>query len=144
MFLSQRPNNDPAPFHKKDNGIRSDTNVHSYGRWEFDPRPEFTQTRDPFPWLLPDGSRHNKSSANYLVPEVDCYAMGAVGEIPGVRWAPRHEEFDTPVNAILSDYRSYHKGPESAVRWLRDREWIDYPAEDHARRVLSKLVAVYS
>lgn len=114
MFLSQRPNNDP--------------------------HPAFTQTRDPKPLLDPE-----ESGRYSVMPGMH----PSIAVRNGLIWAPRHEEFDTPVNPILAAFRSRNY---PIPYWVHRLKLGHAPAGveatpqqiDHARRVLSKLVAVYS
>jgi hypothetical protein len=91
IFLSHRPNLDPEPY----------LNVHANTRqadnrdgWRsFAPRPEFEPTRDPEPWTCDPA-----------------YAKGYCRSIRRTvhhdAWSPRREQYDTPVNPILTDFRS--------------------------------------
>lgn len=168
MFLSQRPNNDKRPWDL--DGVRFAVKPITPGA-RFDPRPEFTQTRDPLPWIDARGIRWADS------------------RVTNVAFSPRHEEFDTPVNPILEAVRLgkatpaallkairtgnasspagrvfekaasrqlgefrivpsegdwYLKGGRGGSRRRTDMEVYAFARIDHARRVLSKLVAVYS
>lgn len=140
MFLSQRPNNDPQQWEHRVTGKRFPDTYEAgteAGLCDDNPRPEFTQTRDPKPWDL--------FGVRFAIRPIT----------PGAVWIPRHEEFDTPVNTILAEFRhnltvspSLGLGlAEGYLRWSEagsgEPTWTA-EERDHARRVLSKLVAVYS
>jgi len=156
IFISQRPNNDPAPYvvtltkrtpfsnpmstGSMDEFVREESRVR-------DPRPEFDHTRDPEPVVdSRTGIRHVGGN---------CY----FGERPTCQWAPRHEQFDVPVNRVLAAYREYvgnfgdddRSEAERRLEELSTLDWSSIPAFeptpeelDHARRVLAKLVGVFS
>lgn len=142
MFLSQRPNNDPQQWQHRVTGKRFPDPYEAgteAGLCDDNPRPEFTQTRDPLPWIDARGIRWADS------------------RVTNVTWSPRHEEFDTPVNRVLAAFRSHYWSfrPENAEAWLKDMNEGDGYGFDatlsatdaeveHARRVLSKLTAVYA
>ena len=157
MFLSQRPNNDPQPVYRPSDGKRGGLmGLHPnllpgehgpFGRLErlhYSPRPEFTQTRDPRPWLCACGLRHEKRQRTRCAPD----------------WSPRHEEFDTPINPILADFRETRRVSNwkfLARNWLElldeDPEMLDTfvwhpivnPTQSeirHARRVLHLLAVI--
>lgn len=142
MFLSQRPNNDPEKWLAADQ-----TRTAAPGNWhsKFDPRPEFTQTRDPKPWFntgamaFPWRSRGREDVSQ--------------SSICSSEWLPRHEEFDTPVNPILTEFRStwtsnYREGAQNWLIYI-DGSWgiksIEHSTvqqRDHARRVLHLLAVI--
>ena len=104
IFTSQRVNLDREPW-VDDHGKRHATEeawcdacggCSTYLR----PRPEFEPTRDPFPYVSALGAR-------YAYP-------GTLGRERLV-WAPRREEFDTPVNRVLEAFRAV--GDASAEEW---------------------------
>jgi len=135
IFTSQRVNLDPEPYVGPTSGERRAEPFEDHGEPAFlDPRPEFEPTRDPFPVEF-DGSRFP--------------AFGFRSEKPmGARWAPRREQFDTPVNPILVAFRDTN---DDALSWLADWkgtvEWIPdtlglraaLEIADHAHRVLTGL-----
>ena len=130
IFKSKTVNLDPEPW------------VTPYGRTssepvnggDYQPRPEFEPTRDPAPWTT-DALGNSRA------------AEGGWGK----RWSPRREQFDTPVNRIMVEFREgwSHDPTYGAANWLislDDPTWdvrsvFDAtPAEiDHARRVLTRL-----
>lgn len=143
MFLSQRPNNDPKPFEIPNtyDALTGEGNVRLSKKADgavLAPRPEFTQTRDPHPYVGPNGA------TRHAFP-------GWLGSDRLV-WSPRHEEFDTPVNAILAAFRIARHGgisvQEQASGWLavlkvRFAEDDATPEQfDHARRVLHLLAVI--
>jgi hypothetical protein len=143
-FVSQRPNTDPEPYLYPD-GHRNSVGGAWAGQWpKLAPRPEYTQTRDKEPWVTNQGVRsefpiHGRS-----------------------KWDPRHDEFDPPVNPIIAAYRSepdfdlWDIGFAMFTTYGGEKSWeqpghyfhcfvVASPTEiDLARRVLSKLGAVYS
>lgn len=149
IFVSQRANDDPEPW-VSHHGRHEDPDP---AGWDFDvefsfqPRPEFTQTRDEWPWQNEDGERqalHNR--------------------LLGYEWSPRHDEFDPPVNTVLQAYRKFSHRLGAVDLWLAAHDaleafggyvtWDDpehafhvltkaHSAEvQHARRVLTKLAAL--
>lgn len=106
---------------------------------EYSPRPEFEPTRDKRPWRnIYDGSRWEDNWSDW----------------EGLEWAPRTEQFDTPVNKVLEqvrlqatrtgDFPTVAKNILSALeqgeRSLQVRllKWTPDEA-DHARKVLARL-----
>ena len=137
IFKSQQVNLDPEPY-LREGGRRFRLNWQSAGLI-LAPRPEFEPTRDPYPWL--DKQTRNRYSA------------------PGKRlssnkpwvYAPRREQFDTPVNPLLArlrvihgrkgfDYRTFLESLTGVDAW----QWLDFASAaqvDHAVRVITRLVA---
>lgn len=115
MFLSQRPNNDPQPL-RVDNSdghvtkgktrfAVNDPYKYRNAKFVFDPRPEFTQTRDPYPYVGPNGA------TRHAFP-------GWLGS-DRLAWSPRHEEFDAPVNPILFAVRQGKANPTAMLKAIR-------------------------
>lgn len=135
IFKSRQINNDPQPWA-----------CHTHlGRWAgqcdhagsiHSPRPEFDVTRDPEPWIIDTGYLVIRSA--FEPREDDPLVVYA-------EWSPRRDQFDTPVNLILVEFRA---SQHSAQWWLatlahepESYRWT--PAQiDHARRVLTRLAAV--
>lgn len=148
IFKSRQVNLDPAPWRAIKGGVRtSGSMVEGLTRIGvevvLDPRPEFEPTRDPEPYLIL-GER-SATPADFAL------------------FAPRREQFDTPVNPILvamrDDYQQY-VGTPGAVDRVFWESWLERlprvkshgviasahggfvaTAEqiDHARRVLTRL-----
>lgn len=143
IFLSQRPNNDPRPMVRLYDDRRhsvDDLNGWSHSCFEeecpLDPRPEFTQTRDPEPWITRQSYTHTDRYR---------YAENVNGVL---EWLPRHEEFDTPVNGVLDLFRrqrtrliptrAHAEGFLSGIDRLLS-EGFTVAEVSHARRVLRRL-----
>lgn len=111
-------------------------------------RPEFEPTRDPKPWKNVYNGRR--------LPNTESLARlwrNGKGNRTHWVWAPRREQFDTPLNRVLVDMRGYRserltmKNPKGWARVLsafevaaQDNPWQATPDEiDHARRVLVRL-----
>ena len=126
IFKSRQVNLDPEPYF--DGTFRS-----AYPTLcEYDPRPEFEPTRDPYPWLYSYGDRSASNSSS-----------------GSARWVPRREQFDTPVNRVLEAFRADDAGEalaQTAIGWLNGGSMGDgyaTPDEiDHARKVLTRLAAI--
>ena len=111
-------------------------------------RPEFEPTRDPWPWEHPDGTRwYAEDGACWPESGPDA---GLVHEWSNVlKWAPRREQFDTPVNRVLVAFRDAGRRanlqPWMDVRGLPDPvlagRMLHATSDeiDHARRVLTRL-----
>lgn len=85
---------------------------------------------DPYPWLC-----------DY---EIDGQPVRSFFDGHGrYTWAPRHEQFDTPVNRVLVLFRrdAEHNGIEAALEYDWPTNSVASSAEeiDHARRVLTRL-----
>lgn len=141
MFISQRPNLDPTPWENMGGhrvGPKAAAVMHlPIPGWTKNPRPEFEPTRDPEPW------RSKNHVIRYTQAQHDSMLYSEV-----LRWAPRREQFDTPVNPILVAFRA---DDSFAQTWLDDLDlgsgdafWcLPTPTEiDHARKVLTRLAAL--
>lgn len=144
LFKSREFNLDREPF--VIDGIRRSREwalTHASITLQYDPRPEFEPTRDPDPYEQLDlyGNVCGRASRE------------DVARRPGrVRWAPRREEFDTPVNPILVTFRAglghyeTDDGEEAdasqqAALWLADWGNVEGAADqiEHARVVLTAM-----
>ena len=150
IFKSQQVNLDPEPWvgiRPLRHRVAAPPKRETYDTYHFDPRPELAPTRDPFPYA-------------YVHPNGN---LGARMQDPdGLtdkewEWAPRREQFDTPVNRVLVTFRSAvrlaarahgERGLEYAVEeylWLIEQSGYDKyytPDEiDHARKVLTRLAS---
>ena len=100
-----------------------------HGRYTWAPRPEFEPTRDPEPWLETWGPNTGARYGHYMWVSLT--------------WAPRREQFDTPVNRVLVLFRrdAEHNGIDSALEYDWPTNSVASSAEeiDHARRVLRRL-----
>lgn len=90
------------------------------------PRPEFEPTRDPKPWLTP---------GTFDAPGDTRHADQRSGSS---LWAPRREEFDTPVNRVLVDARAIGWRDPNTLDQYPDTDW-SADEIDHARKVLTRL-----
>lgn len=136
IFKSRQVNLDPFPYVDSDSR-RYDLASGKPRPEEYKPRPEFEPTRDPEPWAHRAYGDRSKFELNSFV------------------WAPRREEFDTPVNRLLLEFRRLWVGQVDIVEQAAElaynlgehdylwelREDTDYtPAEiEHARKVLERL-----
>lgn len=148
IFKSHQINLDPEPYRCASSG-RRDGRVHGDPECDdctLDPRPEFEPTRDPHPWLITgDGLTE---ADDYRIASLDWTSFWDWDTQEG-HYRPRRERFDTPVNPILVDCRSYwaHHGDKltawHAMEYLNicAIEKMDATPEqiDHARRVLTRL-----
>lgn len=150
IFKSKQVNLDPHPW-LSENGPRYKRPPYPHTTWSLRPRPEFEPTRDPEPWL------HTHVSEN-------CHDTGgrmSFNNGIGYEWSPRREQFDTPVNPILVEFRNTlpntngGSAPWLAAHWTcSDEMWrqmclsdhhdeavpIGTPEhEAHARKVLTRL-----
>ena len=131
IFKSHQVNIDPEPWKSLNHGGRGATAL-VYDDMKYSPRPEFEPTRDPEPYVREDGWRERKEAKNL--------------QGRGYGWAPRREEFDTPVNQALVDFRRRYvlNGTrDDAAEWLETGidPWHYTPEEiKHAQKVLSRLV----
>lgn len=161
IFKSRQVNLDPTPWVYALMGPATDTFTPAReatqitGGFAYRPRPEFEPTRDPRPWLVSvaDGSG---------LPDFRAASLATIDALPHrekfdllIEWAPRREEFDTPVNRLLLEFRRLWAGQvdmlEQAAEMaynLGDHDYLweltqdtDYaPAEvEHARKVLERL-----
>lgn len=152
IFKSRQVNLDPKPYellgvrYESENGV----NAHAASQpRRFDPRPEFEPTRDPEPWI-------EAIPLMYGGHDLTRYPRRGDSRYEW-RWAPRREQFDTPVNPILAEFRA--GWPEDrlddddtlgdyAWRWfdsISQPEARDYytPEQiEHARKVLTRLAAL--
>ena len=155
IFTSQKPNIDPLPWYAPSgwNGepaarFATEAEADAYGRNEYDPRDEFTPTRDPEPWLWKaapgDTARVSDAEAQRLLQ----MGKGTHWQGMGLMWSPRREQFDTPVNQILVDFRAAVGGMATASFLARAvlRNWMYWHAiegtpdeHSHAGRVLARL-----
>lgn len=132
LFKSHRVNLDREPYRDPSSGVRFRKQFHDPDDlYVYDPRPQFEPTRDPLPWW-------------------SATAMGRTAHWhEGSVWAPRREEFDTPVNPILVNLRLM-RGTDLALsetlartaQWMLDQE--DFSASEsaemeHARVVLTAI-----
>lgn len=112
IFKSKQVNLDPEPWvdestleRHAERGIGDD----------FDPRPEFEPTRDPHPWeivVTATGEVCDRLSAPGWVTFWDATTEH-------LRWAPRREQFDTPVNEFIENYREANRwSVQSPQGWL--------------------------
>ncbi len=101
----------------------------------YDPRPEFEPTRDPLPHAC------QKCSGRWPVATDDPRHGPSV-------WAPRREQFDTPVNRLLAFFRGYYEArmiplarAARAAAESVDEMFGDYTPDEieHARKVLTRL-----
>ncbi len=94
--------------------------------YNYAPRPEFEPTRDHAPWA--ERGNHNVRSATHF---------------KGSEWAPRREQFDTPVNRVLVRYRESQTmmNADTLENWLWFLERQPYTPDEieHARTVLTRL-----
>lgn len=133
IFKSQQVNLDPEPWVNPKAGTRYSTEGGLLR--DYLPRPEFEPTRDPLPWYL-DG--------NLVAPTLRADHRRDAGYV----WAPRREQFDTPVNRVLVFFRDYYEARmvPLAVAARNAASVVDEMAADytpdeieHARRVLTRL-----
>ena len=152
IFKSRQVNPDPKPY-RRVNGPeytpgqmpRRSHVVRERYVWTHDPRPEFEPTRDPMPYTRPDGS------GRYAHPGTWCGQHLVL--------SPRREQFDTPVNPLLTELRGDVERFSSLAAAVSDLlDWLErYPKEgpvegldgkeivltkeniDHARKVLTRL-----
>lgn len=137
IFTSQPAKNfDPEPY-VWPSGVRSmfKSGTDRQGVFQLlkhDPRPEYTVTRDPLPWLDPvtQGDRR----------EVRWAEVDEVGRAFYI-WLPRLE-YRAPVNRILWAYRFYKVDRSVTLAWLRGYEMSEHYRPDeieHAQKVLRRL-----
>lgn len=97
IFKSRQVNLDPEPYVDPATGERFDrlfVKLNGTPITTHDPRPEFEPTRDSHPWLC-----------DYEIDGKPCRSFfDGHGRYT---WAPRREQFDTPVNRVLEDVRRY-------------------------------------
>ncbi|UXO93891.1 hypothetical protein Pan2_72 [Pseudanabaena phage Pan2] len=150
IFKSRQVNLDPEPWvaHDPDGvptRLATRDSAHT-AAWvwgiEWAPRPEFEPTRDEYPWLNPTTNYRHRSA-------------WLAGENVAV-WAPRREQFDTPVNRVLVEFRQgwAHDPTYGAANWLESLDDPAWPVEsvrnaapdeiDHARKVLLRLISIAS
>lgn len=130
IFKSRQVNLDPEPWVAEFGTDRYILPDDTSKATVYDPRPEFEPTRDPWPYTHTGGSRH-----------------AFPGTLDGERlvWAPRREQFDTPVNRVLGEFRECDGDPVAWLLWLDQtpisQMGVDPTPEevDHARRVLTRL-----
>lgn len=143
-FKSHQVNLDLEPW-VTHHGVRAAKPGEVALAWAYDPRPEFEPTRDPLPFII-----HNSrgEGRRYSRREVE-----PLRESLSVEWAPRHDQFDTPVNRVLVSVREGLKIRAGRERelidlWLGNLRPISNPAQgfgvteaevDHARKVLTRL-----
>lgn len=147
IFKSRQVNLDPAPY-VWPSGVRSmfTEGLGSDGLHHvltYRPRSEFEPTRDPAPWWNPAE-----------VIQTGNYARSSE-QLPGYNYAPRREQFDTPVNRLLLEFRRLWAGEVDIVEQAAEmahnlgehdylwelQEDTDYTPDEveHARRVLTRL-----
>ena len=132
IFKSRQVNLDPEPYVLYGYPERRYAIAVS-GVETYDPRPEFEPTRDPLPWMGKFGDASHSA------------IRGGGFEGEAFDWAPRREQFDTPVNPILAGLRE-DDSPNRATLLL---DYLDHDAVfmtdwtseqiDHARKVLTRL-----
>ena len=131
IFKSHQVNLDPKPYIDK-NGNRARWLAAVMFSLEYSPRPEFESTRDPEPWV---SKNHGGRGATHLTYD-------------DMAWAPRREQFDTPVNRMLVFFRENYGDEDKSVSVEYWVEQLDDPTlkEDytpdeieHAQNVLARL-----
>ena len=141
IFKSRQVNLDPEPWVAW--GVRYPKKA---GSAYYDPRPEFEPTRDPLPYWDTETDDDDPIRLSFKVDD----------PTNSVVWKPRREQFDTPVNPILVEFRKLWKGQpdilEMADHWARfelDGDWEssmthEYTMDqiNHAHRVLTRLAAL--
>lgn len=155
ILKSRQANLDPEPYVDQHGIYRSpdgDPAGHDFdARFHYDPRPEFEPTRDKHPWAV-------STLAEDDLPDFRITSLEALEAMPHfekfdflVEWAPRREQFDTPVNSVLAWFRENFSGHPNirggAQMWLESMSRNDWaygddhtPDEiDHARKVLTRL-----
>lgn len=100
IFKSHQVNLDRYPWASK---MHRNTRYSANHDCDWLPRREFEPTRDPEPWV---GPTDNSATKRYA--EQGDTRMGR-------KYLPRREQFDTPVNSILVEFR---KGGASPAQWL--------------------------
>lgn len=135
IFLSQRVNLDPEPWvNPFGNRVRTPGRTDD-GEFTWAPRPEFEPTHDPEPWACQ--AFHNGVQCTQRAAQP--WMLDRAGRV----WAPRREQFDTPVNRVLVLFRRdvEHTGIEAALEYDWPTNSVASSAEerDHARRVLTRL-----
>lgn len=140
IYKSHQVNLDPEPYR---NGLGErattiDDLPHDERIWfDCDPRPEFEPTRDPEPYWF-QGHRYRSDQVEAVLRNNS--QRGAPAHIV---WAPRREQFDTPVNRVLVLFRrdAEHNGIDSALEYDWPTNSVASSADeiDHARRVLTRL-----
>jgi hypothetical protein len=128
IFKSHQVNLDKEPWESINHGGRGATAL-VYDDMKYRPRPEFEPTRDPEPYARDDGWRERAGAA---------HLQGR-----GYGWAPRREQFDTPVNRVLVAFR---EEGGTAQHWLDHSLTYEVWGEDatpneieHALKVLRRL-----
>lgn len=145
IFKSRQVNLDPKGW-VDDQGQRHRWLVGLAEGLQWSPRPEFEPTRDPHPALCVFCA----TRAPDLGYDRICWDNGRLTSCR-YKWAPRREQFDTPVNRILVDVR-YERAGEADFglyysRWeqsISDPAALGYWSADeveHARKVLTRLAA---
>lgn len=154
IFKSRQVNLDPDPYVIANTELRvSSPSATAYIVSHFDPRPEFEPTRDPAPWRFVYDEPMRAATA-----ERDRRGWHNDGQT--VEWAPRREQFDTPVNPILVEFRASwgsvaYDGPRDQIAsWLAALKGTERTIKrrgyslgsdptpeqiDHARKVLNRL-----
>ena len=149
ILKSHRVNLDNTPW-VGPTGERYATREQIKGRSHYDPRPEFEPTRDPYPWVVSTLNAGGLPDFRVVSLEAAREAMSYFEKFDFlVEWAPRREQFDTPVNRILADVRYERSGePDLGLYYARWEQSIGDPAArrywksheiEHARRVLTRL-----
>lgn len=152
-FKSHQVNLDKTPFVDESGNRYRGQSSDPADLYAYDPHPEFQPTRDPYPYLVDPASTW---------PEIAPFRVRTRGEAEAityrenfdvtVTWAPRREQFDTPVNRILIDVRYERDGLTNPVAlvtyysaWeqsIGDPTALGYWTADeieHARKVLDRL-----
>ena len=148
-FKSRQVNLDPEPYvygHKDTRVDREQGEELALNGFaiELAPRPEFEPTRDPFPYVASLAGIDNRFSV------AGVKYLPFVANYPELRWAPRREQFDTPINPILVEFRRDCESDidgwtisEIAAHWCQSENVGDGYATpeqiDHAHRVLTRL-----
>lgn len=141
VYKSRQVNLDPEPWVWADGGRAANNLDVEVAIWA--PRPEFEPTRDPEPWAcqgMHGGVQCTKRAA-------EPWMLDRAGRV----WAPRREQFDTPVNRVLVHFRQMHGFRTDAFLVQAATAWCASPDDmvkagaytpdeiDHARKVLTRL-----
>lgn len=145
IFKSRQVNLDPKPYMgwsgQRYAADERHTEGYGDGSFKYDPRPEFETTRDPYPYVTTLRNGFTLRTVNKISQSTD---DGKDTGVESSNWAPRREQFDTPVNPILVALRKwlggekYSRGDYAGFWFYAD--WEATAAQiNHARRVLTRL-----
>jgi hypothetical protein len=151
IFKSRQVNLDPEPYFIQEKGkyyskeaLLADESEVMWNIAILQPRPEFEPTRDPYPWACQ--ALHDKGSCGRRAAQP--YQLDRVGRA----WAPRREQFDTPVNPILVTFRwavtiSARTAPSLAREWIENPYYqhsltVSPDQIEHARKVMTRLASL--